>query len=114
MLFNIHYGQKRVGTIPGKGRAMVFRPTSPRKMILMQNYSSGIKGPKQLYRADALGNIDVTHPAHVQVMVGLGHPIYIGNGKLPVEPEDLLWPTLEPDSQYWKAVSQAVGKEMHL
>jgi hypothetical protein len=114
MLFNIHYGQRRLGQIPGKGRAMVFRPTAPRKMILLQNYSSGLKGPKKLYRADELGNIDVQHPAHIQAMVGLGHPLYGGKGKGPVEPEDLLWPTLEPSSPYWKAISMALGKEMHI
>lgn len=113
MLFNIHHGQMRVGAIPGKGRAMVFRPKNPQKLLQMQDWDA--KGPKARveYRADALGNIDVLHPKHIETMVGLGYPLYDGDGKLaPVPMDDLLYPTLELNSEYWKQINRALKRKM--
>ena len=108
MLFNIHHGQKRL-----QGGKMVFRPKSPKSMLIMQDWDA--KGPagKIEYRADALGNIDVLHPKHVETMVGLGYPIYNGDGKIaPVPMDDLLYPTLQLDSEYWKRINRALKRRM--
>ena len=46
-------------------------------------------------------------------MVGLGYPIYDGDKKMyPVPLDDLLFPNIKPDSEYWKRINQATGEAM--
>lgn len=101
MLFNLHYGQVRLGT-DGKP---YFRPKRPMGRLMMGR----IKGFSQTeYRADEIGNIDVRAPEHIDVMVGLGYPIYDGDGKTyPVPPDDLIWVTPFMDSPYWTKIAEA-------
>lgn len=108
MLFNIHFGQKRL-----QGGKMAFRPKSPKSMLIMQDWVKGIPKGKAEFRADKLGNIDIVNPKHIEVMVGLGYPLYDGDGKTtPVPMDDLLYPTLQLDSEYWKRINQALGKKL--
>lgn len=68
-------------------------------------------GESVTYIADKVGNIDVKAPLHVRTMMGLGYPIYDGDGKTyPVPPDDLIWPRLETDSQYMRRCMEAQGK----
>ncbi|MBA7698130.1 hypothetical protein ES703_106805 [subsurface metagenome] len=104
MLFNIHHGQMRFSSIPTGSKPM-FRNKSPKKMLMMAHIKGGHQG---VYRADKLGNIDVVAPAHIDVMVGLGYPIYDGDGKMnPVPKDDLIYPNLYMDSTYWRKINQA-------
>lgn len=100
MLFNIHHGQVRF-----RGGKPIFRRMSPKAMLIM----SRIKGTNLgAYRADKLGNIDITAPIHIDVMVGLGYPIYNGDGKTkPATEGDLLYPNLNMDSPYWRKINEA-------
>ena len=106
MLFNIHRGQKRI-----RGGVMTYIPKSPRSKLIMQDWDGGLPRGKKEYIADKLGNIDVTGPRHIETMVGLGYPIYNGDGKLcPVPLDDLLFPSINPKSEYWNKINQASGK----
>lgn len=104
MLFNLHYGQARLDV---KGR-LYHRPKRPMGKLMMGH----IKGFSQTeYRADKMGNIDVVAPEHLDVMVGLGYPIYNGDGKTyPVPPEDLVWISSNPESPYWRMIAQEKSK----
>lgn len=104
MLFNIHHGQVRFSSVQ-TGSKPIFRDKSPKKMLMMQHLRGGHRG---IYRADELGNIDVNAPVHIDVMVGLGYPIYNGNGKLkPVPMDDLIYPNLDMNSPYWRKINEA-------
>lgn len=106
VVFNIHFGQMRL-----RGGQMVFIPKHPMSMLIMQNWDSGTKGDKIEYKADPMGNIEVAHPRHIETMVGLGYPIYNGDGRTyPVPMDDLLYPSIHPDSEYWRLINQATGK----
>ena len=101
MLFNLHYGQVRFTT---SGQPY-HRPKSPMGRLMMRQ----IKGKHQGdYKADKMGNIDVQVSEHIDVMIGLGYPIYDGDGKLyPVPPDDLIWPSPVLDSPYWRKINEA-------
>lgn len=108
MKFNLHYGQMRLGT---NGKPY-YRPKRP-----MGTLSMGKIDGKQLaaYRTDSIGNIDVIAPQHIDVMVGLGYPIYDGDGKTyPVPMDDLLWITAKLDSTYWHKIEQAKQQKIKL
>lgn len=108
VVFNIHFGQMRL-----RGGNMVHLPKSPRSMLIMQDYDSGVKKAKSEFNADKLGNIEVSQPRQIETMVGLGYPIYAGDGKMcPVPMDDLLYPSVHPGSEYWKRINQATGKNM--
>lgn len=105
MLFNIHHGQMRF-----RGGKMVYLPKSPKSALIMQDYEKGVPVKRKAqYRADKLGNIDIINPKHVEVMVGLGYPIYNGDGRIyPVPLDDLLFPNLNMDSEYYRRIQQAL------
>ena len=107
MLFNIHNGQVRFSSIQS-GSKPIFRNKSPKSMLMVQH----IRGLHQgSYRADKLGNIDVEVPVHIDVMVGLGYPIYDGDGKqCPVPKDDLIYPNLDPKSAYWRKINEAKSR----
>jgi len=106
VVFNIHFGQMRI-----RSGQPVFLPKSPRSKLIMQNYDSGIAGDKREYVANQLGNIEVADPRHIETMVGLGYPIYNGDGlSYPVPPDDLLYPNVHPESEYWRRINQALNK----
>lgn len=108
VVFNIHFGQKRLA-----GGTMVFRPKSPKSILVMQDYDSHVKKAKSEFRADKMGNIEVSQPKQIETMVGLGYPIYNGDGKMcPVPMDDLLYPSIHLNSEYWKRINQATGKSM--
>lgn len=89
---------------------MVYRAKSPKSSLIMQDYRKGVPvKEKAQYRADGLGNIDIKNPKHIEVMVGLGYPIYNGDGKMyPVPLDDLLFPNLNMDSEYYRRIQQAL------
>ena len=61
-----------------------------------------------IYRANKLGNINVKASEHIDTMIGLGYPIYDGDGKLnPVPKDDLIYPNSNMDSTYWRKVNEA-------
>lgn len=67
-------------------------------------------GESVTYLADKIGNIDVKAPLHIQTMMGLGYPVYDGDGKAyPVPADDLTWPRLETDSAYMKRCLEALS-----
>lgn len=104
MLFNLHNGQVRFSSVQ-TGSKPIFRNKSPKKMLMMAHIKDGNQG---IYRADELGNIDVLAPVHIDVMVGLGYPIYAGDGKMkPVPKDDLIYPNLNMDSEYWRKINEA-------
>lgn len=104
MLFNIHHGQVRFSSIQ-TGNKPIFRNKSPKKMLLMRSLK-GEEGGE--YRADKLGNIVVVAPEHIDAMVGLGYPIYDGDGTIrPVPKDDLLYPNNNLDSGYWQKINEA-------
>jgi len=104
MLFNIHNGQMRFSTIQ-TGSKPIFRNKSPKAMLLMSRLD-GTGGGK--YRADKLGNIDVVAAKHIETMVGLGYPIYDGDGKtVPVPKDELIYPNLNMDSTYYRKINEA-------
>lgn len=108
MKFNLHYGQVRFGT-DGKP---YFRPKRPMGRLMMSKLKDGTVID---YRADALGNIDVNVLEHIDCMVGLGYPIYDGDGKMsPVPPDDLLWPSPVIGSQYWRKIEEAKNLRVKL
>lgn len=99
--FNLHYGQMRPRAVPGAGHRdrnwqgyeMVKINKSPKKGIQCSSIKDlSAEGGVIYYAADGLGNIEVTNPKHLHTMSGLGYPQYIGDGKWPVNMEDLLWP----------------------
>jgi hypothetical protein len=104
MLFNLHNGQVRFGPLDQGGKP-IFRPKSPKSLLMMSRIDGTEKG---VYRADKLGNIDVKAPEHIDNMVGLGYPIYDGDGKTyPVPKDDLIYPNLNLDSTYWRRINEA-------
>ena len=104
MLFNIHNGQVRFSSIQ-TGSIPVFRNKSPKAMLMMSRLDGTSNG---VYRANRLGNIDVRAPEHIDSMVGLGYPIYEGDGIMnPVPKDDLLYPNLNLDSSYWRKINAA-------
>lgn len=105
MIFNIHHGQVRI-----RLNQAAYRELPPQKMLMMRNWDNGIRGDVIEYRADAKGNIDVVLPRHIETMVGLGYPIYRGSDSI-VYIEDLLYPTAKLDSEYWRRINQALGRE---
>lgn len=104
MLFNLHNGQVRFSSMQ-TGSKPIFRDKSPKSHISMMR----LKGTDDRgYAADELGNIDVKAPEHIDTMVGLGYPIYDGDGKTkPVPKDDLLYPNLNLDSEYWRRINEA-------
>jgi len=104
MLFNIHFGQVRFSSIQ-TGSKPIFRPKSPKGMLLMNKIDGT---PYGKYTADKLGNIDIVAPQHIDVMIGLGYPIYCGDGKrTPVPLDDLIYPNNNTDSGYWRKINEA-------
>lgn len=104
MLFNLHNGQVRFSSIQ-TGSQPIFRNKSPKKLIMMRSIRGGEAAE---YRADKLGNINVVAQKHIDVMVGLGYPIYDGDGKMkPVPRDDLLYPNNNLDSAYWQKINEA-------
>ena len=105
MLFNIQNGQVRFSSIQ-TGSVPIFRDKTPKKLIMMQGVKGDGKGG--LFRADKLGNIDVKAPEQIDTMIGLGYPIYDGDGKMnPVPKDDLIYPNLNMDSEYWRLINKA-------
>lgn len=102
MKFNIHFGQMRE-----KDGQMYFVPKTPKGKLIMQGMKDGTSDE---YVADELGNIEVTTPKHINVMVGLGYPIYNGNGIKPVPRDDLLFPNLHLDSEYWRQINKGLAR----
>jgi hypothetical protein len=101
MKFNLHRGQMRLD-VAGKP---YYRAKSPKGVLMIENLKDGTKG---LFYADSLGNIEVVAPKHIDTMVGLGYPIYDGDGKTyPVPMDDLLWISSRPDSPYWQKINEA-------
>lgn len=109
MLFNIYNGQVRFSSIQ-TGSKPIFRPKRPWGQVSM-GAIKGVKGEMDHsggYKADALGNIDVVIHKHIDTMIGLGFPIYDGNGKLnPVPKDDLIHPNMDPNSSYWRRINEA-------
>jgi len=104
MLFNIHHGQVRFSSIQ-TGSKPIFRDKSPKGMLMMSRIDGTENG---VYRANKLGNIDVRAPEHISSMVGLGYPIYNGDGKTnPVPKDSLIYPNLDLDSLYWRKINEA-------
>lgn len=109
MLFNLHNGQVRFSSVQ-TGSKPIFRDKSPKKHISMIRIMSpkGTIDHRGGYETDKLGNIDVTIPAHIDTMVGLGYPIYGGDGKMkPVPKDDLIYPNNNLDSEYWRKINEA-------
>jgi len=87
------------------GSKPIFRDKSPKKMLMMRGIDGSHPG---LYRANKIGNIDVVASKHIDVMFGLGYPIYAGDGKMnPVPKDDLIYPNLNMDSEYWRKIQEA-------
>jgi len=108
MQFNLHHGQVRFSSIQ-TGSKPIFRNKSPKKMLMVRNIRRGDEA--YTYRADKLGNISVEIHQHIDAMVGLGYPIYAGDGERPVEKDrDLLYPNLDMDSPYWQRINE--GKNL--
>lgn len=104
MLFNIHNGQMRFSSIQ-TGSKPIFRNKSPKSMLMMRGIRGGHEGE---YRADKMGNIDVIALKHIEVMVGLGYPIYNGDGKTKIaSKDDLIYPNNNLDSTYWQKILEA-------
>ena len=104
MLFNIHNGQMRFSSVQ-TGSKPIFRNKSPKGILMMARIDGTENG---VYRADKLGNIDVKASGHIDTMVGLGYPIYDGDGKMsPVPKDDLVYPNLNMDSSYWRKINEA-------
>jgi len=109
MLFNIHNGQMRFSSID-TGSKPIFRNKSPKGMLLMSRIDGTENG---IYRANKMGNIDVIAPEHIDVMVGLGYPIYDGDGiRFPAPKDDLLYPNMNLDSAYWRKINEAKGQRV--
>lgn len=107
MLFNIQNGQMRFSSIQ-TGSTPIFRNKRKMGQIMMGRLKDGSEVD---YRADKRGNIDVRYPKHIDVMVGLGYPIYNGNGKVsPTRRDDLIYPNLSMDSPYWQRINE--GKNL--
>ena len=107
MLFNIHNGQVRFSSIQ-TGSKPIFRDKSPKVMLMMSRLDGTEHG---VYRANKLGNIDVKAPEHIDTMVGLGYPIYDGDGITnPAPKNDLIYPNLNLDSSYWRKINE--GKNL--
>src|SRR3972149_6203700 len=104
MLFNIQHGQVRFSSL-GK-------PVFRHKAKFGRLYMMQIKGMHQgIYDADKLGNIDVRAMEHIDTMVGLGYPIYNGDGKTyPVPLDDLIYPNLDVNSEYWRGINEAKSR----
>ena len=102
MLFSVHYGQLRF-----RYGQWVHVPKTPRSRLTMTRLKEG--GESVTYFANKVGNIDVKAPLHIETMMGLGYPIYDGDGKTyPVPPDDLVWPRLEADSTYMRRCLEAI------
>ena len=101
MKFNLHHGQMRLGA---NGKPY-YRPKSPKGLLMMGEIKGTHLGA---YKADQLGNIDVEVPKHIDVMVGLGYPIYNGDGKTcPVPMDDLLFISANLNGTYWRKINEA-------
>lgn len=112
MLFNLHNGQMRFSSID-TGSKPIFRDKSPKGHVSMVKIISpkGDIDHRGGYDADKLGNIDVTISEHISTMIGLGYPVYNGDGKTyPVPKVDLLYPNTNLDSLYWRKINE--GKNM--
>lgn len=108
MKFNLHHGQVR---FKSNGQPY-FRPKPPMGRLMMRQIQGLHQGD---YKADALGNIDVEVPEHIDVMVGLGYPIYNGDGRQnPVPMDDLIFPSPILDSPYWRRINEAKHQRMKL
>lgn len=105
MKFNIHFGQMRPD--PYKSGQMRYLKKTPKGKLIM----AGLKdGSHKEYVADKLGNVEVVAKKHIEAMVGLGYPIYDGDGRQsPVPMDDLLFPNLNMNSEYWSRINQALS-----
>jgi len=111
MKFNIHNGQMRFSSI-STGNKPIFRNKSPKKMLMVRSVNGG---EATSYRADSLGNIDAVIPQHIDVMVGLGYPIYSGDGKTRPVPKDMLiYPNSNLDSTYWQRINEIKNLRMEV
>ena len=111
MLFNLHHGQVRFSSIQTGSKA-IFRPKSPKGVLLMKKIDGT---PYGKYTTDKLGNIDIVAPEHVDVMVGLGYPIYDGDGvTFPSSMRDMIYPNLDPTSPYWRKIQEAKQQSIKL
>ena len=89
MKFNLWYGQKRpTANQPGN---FYYRPKSAKKALIMNAFDPDNKRAKKRYDVDTCGNIEITFAPHIQILVGLGYPIYKGNGLI-ASMDDCLFP----------------------
>ena len=107
MLFNLHNGQIRFGALD-KGGIPYYRPKMKVGNISIKKVK-GVQGKIEHhggYQVDKLGNIDVRIPSHIDIMVGHGWPIYNGDGRREASRLDLIYPTLNMTSLYWRKINE--------
>lgn len=111
MKFHLERGQMRARKDSSGIMKMQYIPKSPKGSLMMAGVKMvGLNSGKSVeYTTDKIGNINIKASEHIQVMIGLGYPIYDGDGKQhPVPMDDLLYPTLEPNSSYWQRINEAL------
>jgi len=127
VVFNLHFGQVRPKLLSrGRPVEMVHRHTTPKKGL---NVAWGSRTETKLLLADALGNIEVTDEVdilnlgpHQRVVrigvdtdgntfewyeeVGLGYPLYMGDGVGPVTRGDLFFWLAPLDEEKYRVLTE--------
>lgn len=112
MLFNTWFGQMRFQQVRvgNNERAWTHRPKRPIGKIQLRDLRpASFSGKRQSveYRADKLGNMDVTAKGHIEDFVLLGWPIYNGVFLEPTAVTDMLWPN---DPAYNQRVLEGLNR----